>query len=284
MACDRHAGTRLAGCAPADRPVGYRHTNAIPLGGVGGRDRRGNRRRVLRFVHGRPARIRGAVEQHVDRRAPDHGPAVDRPALDRTRAQQPGGPHPRRGAYLGRGRRGRHRGRRGRRPGRGPGGRHLATRTGSIGNGTPASCTSAAVVEAVAAGGIITFDCGPDPVTITMTATAKVRNDNGPRDRARRRRHGDAQRRRPAPDPLHEHLRRGPGLDHLALPGPGPPAADRAEPDVRRRQLDRRDRSRAAAAAPSSCGAAGSRWSTRGSSDNRATRPGPTWAAPRSGC
>jgi hypothetical protein len=46
----------------------------------------------------------------------------------------------------------------------------------TIGNGTPASCTSAAVVKAVAAGGVITFDCGPSPVTITMAATAKVRN------------------------------------------------------------------------------------------------------------
>ena len=45
-----------------------------------------------------------------------------------------------------------------------------------IGNGTPQSCTSAAVVAAVAAGGIITFACGPAPVTIAMTATAKVRN------------------------------------------------------------------------------------------------------------
>ena len=45
-----------------------------------------------------------------------------------------------------------------------------------IGNGTPAGCTSAAVVRAVALGGIITFDCGPGPVTITMTATAKVVN------------------------------------------------------------------------------------------------------------
>jgi hypothetical protein len=50
-----------------------------------------------------------------------------------------------------------------------------------IGNGTPASCTSSAVAAAVAAGGIITFSCGPDPVTITMTQTAKVRNANGPR-------------------------------------------------------------------------------------------------------
>ncbi|HEY6478433.1 MAG TPA: hypothetical protein VIZ00_00295 [Streptosporangiaceae bacterium] len=45
-----------------------------------------------------------------------------------------------------------------------------------IGTGTPASCTSQAVVAAVAAGGIITFSCGPGPVTITMTATAKVVN------------------------------------------------------------------------------------------------------------
>ena len=49
-----------------------------------------------------------------------------------------------------------------------------------VGNGSPGGCTSAAVVDAVAAGGIITFDCGPAPVTITMTATAKVRNDTGP--------------------------------------------------------------------------------------------------------
>jgi hypothetical protein len=47
-----------------------------------------------------------------------------------------------------------------------------------IGTGTPASCTSAAVVAAVAAGGVVTFNCGPAPVTITMTATAKVKNRN----------------------------------------------------------------------------------------------------------
>ena len=43
-----------------------------------------------------------------------------------------------------------------------------------IGNGTPAGCTSGAVVRDVAAGGIITFDCGPKPVTILMSATARV--------------------------------------------------------------------------------------------------------------
>lgn len=45
-----------------------------------------------------------------------------------------------------------------------------------IGTGGAASCTSAAVVAAVAAGGIITFNCGPGPVTITLATTAKVRN------------------------------------------------------------------------------------------------------------
>jgi hypothetical protein len=43
-----------------------------------------------------------------------------------------------------------------------------------IGNGRPASCTSAAVVRDVAVGGIITFNCGPKPVTVVMTATASV--------------------------------------------------------------------------------------------------------------
>lgn len=43
-----------------------------------------------------------------------------------------------------------------------------------IGNGRPASCTSAAVVRAVAAGGITTFNCGPKAVTIVMTSTARV--------------------------------------------------------------------------------------------------------------
>ena len=45
-----------------------------------------------------------------------------------------------------------------------------------VGNGTPASCTSAAVVRAVKKGGIIRFRCGPDPIRIVMKATAKVVN------------------------------------------------------------------------------------------------------------
>lgn len=45
-----------------------------------------------------------------------------------------------------------------------------------IGNGKPAECTSAAVVAAVATGGVITFNCSPAPVIIAMTAAAKVVN------------------------------------------------------------------------------------------------------------
>lgn len=50
-----------------------------------------------------------------------------------------------------------------------------------VGSGTPASCTSAAFVAAVAQGGIIGFDCGPEPVTITLEETAKIFNDKGPK-------------------------------------------------------------------------------------------------------
>lgn len=49
-----------------------------------------------------------------------------------------------------------------------------------VGDGTPLGCTSQAFIDAVAAGGVITFDCGPDPVTITLTQTARVFNDTGP--------------------------------------------------------------------------------------------------------
>ncbi|MCF6378400.1 hypothetical protein L2K70_12370 [Nocardioides KLBMP 9356] len=50
-------------------------------------------------------------------------------------------------------------------------------RAGSVvGTGTPAACTSRAVVRAVARGGSISFDCGADPVTIEMKRTAKVVN------------------------------------------------------------------------------------------------------------
>ncbi len=49
-----------------------------------------------------------------------------------------------------------------------------------VGTGTAQSCTADAFVAAVAAGGVITFDCGPDPVTITLDRPAKIVNDTGP--------------------------------------------------------------------------------------------------------
>ena len=53
----------------------------------------------------------------------------------------------------------------------------VSTPTTVVGTGTAASCTGAAFVAAVAKGGVVTFDCGADPVTITLTETAKVFND-----------------------------------------------------------------------------------------------------------
>jgi hypothetical protein len=49
-----------------------------------------------------------------------------------------------------------------------------------VGSGTKESCTSDAFVAAVAKGGVITFSCGPDPVTIVVARTAKIVNDTGP--------------------------------------------------------------------------------------------------------
>lgn len=56
---------------------------------------------------------------------------------------------------------------------------NVSSPTTVVGDGTAESCTGEAVVAAVAAGGIITFDCGKDPVTIVMTKPAKVFNDKG---------------------------------------------------------------------------------------------------------
>ncbi len=46
-----------------------------------------------------------------------------------------------------------------------------------IGNGTPAGCTSEAVVAAVAQGGVVRFNCGANPHTIAMNQTARVFNN-----------------------------------------------------------------------------------------------------------
>ncbi len=49
-----------------------------------------------------------------------------------------------------------------------------------VGDGTAESCTADEFIAAVALGGEITFDCGPDPVVITLDRPAKVFNDTGP--------------------------------------------------------------------------------------------------------
>lgn len=56
----------------------------------------------------------------------------------------------------------------------------VSSPTTVVGSGTPASCTANAFIDAVARGGIITFACGPDPVTITLDRPAKIFNDTGP--------------------------------------------------------------------------------------------------------
>lgn len=49
-----------------------------------------------------------------------------------------------------------------------------------IGNGTPESCTCDAVVNAIAKGGKITFNCGSKPITIKMDRQAKIYNNAKP--------------------------------------------------------------------------------------------------------
>lgn len=58
---------------------------------------------------------------------------------------------------------------------------------GVVGNGTPASCTEAALNAALAGGGSVTFNCGPSPVTIPITQqkviAAATTVDGGSADR-----------------------------------------------------------------------------------------------------
>lgn len=49
-----------------------------------------------------------------------------------------------------------------------------------IGDGTPESCGAESFIDAVAQGGTIVFDCGPDPITLTLSRPAKVFNDANP--------------------------------------------------------------------------------------------------------
>jgi hypothetical protein len=53
----------------------------------------------------------------------------------------------------------------------------ISNPTTVVGNGDPASCTEAQLAAAVAEGGVITFDCGDEPVTIDITSTLELRID-----------------------------------------------------------------------------------------------------------
>src|SRR5262245_4419216 len=45
---------------------------------------------------------------------------------------------------------------------------------GVVGTGSAASCTEAALDAALAGGGLVTFNCGPVPVTITITISKTI--------------------------------------------------------------------------------------------------------------
>jgi len=55
----------------------------------------------------------------------------------------------------------------------------IADPTTVVGTGTPASCTAEALDAAVQKAGVITFDCGPDPVTIAVTQQIRINNQGG---------------------------------------------------------------------------------------------------------
>ena len=48
---------------------------------------------------------------------------------------------------------------------------------GVVGTGTPESCTEAALDSALVGGGLVTFNCGLEPVTITITSTTTIAQD-----------------------------------------------------------------------------------------------------------
>src|SRR5512137_2528273 len=52
--------------------------------------------------------------------------------------------------------------------------------TSVVGTGRPETCTPEALEAALQRGGVITFDCGPDPVTITVPHEIRLLNDVGP--------------------------------------------------------------------------------------------------------
>ena len=54
---------------------------------------------------------------------------------------------------------------------------NTAGNTNVVGNGTPASCTESAFEAAIAAGGVVTFDCGPSPYKLVLSSTKSITQD-----------------------------------------------------------------------------------------------------------
>ena len=49
-----------------------------------------------------------------------------------------------------------------------------ALAAGIVGGGFPESCSEAALTSALGGGGIVTFNCGANPVTIVLTSRASI--------------------------------------------------------------------------------------------------------------
>ena len=58
-----------------------------------------------------------------------------------------------------------------------------AGNTNVVGDGTPASCTESAFEEAVAAGGVVTFNCGAAPYRLVLSSTKSITQGHGDRRR-----------------------------------------------------------------------------------------------------
>jgi hypothetical protein len=54
---------------------------------------------------------------------------------------------------------------------------NTAGNTNVVGDGTPASCTESAFAAAIAAGGVVTFNCGSSPYRLVLTSTKSITQD-----------------------------------------------------------------------------------------------------------
>jgi hypothetical protein len=54
---------------------------------------------------------------------------------------------------------------------------NTAGNTNVVGDGTPASCTESAFEAAIAAGGVVTFNCGPSPYKLILSSTKSITQD-----------------------------------------------------------------------------------------------------------